>query len=581
MPETMITDVRIPLPWEDASAHVDLVKEKAARQFAAIWKRHKDREEKELFWGEEIEYYLLDLEGGTAQVALEAHEVLRRLGPESGEGGSATQAGWRTEYGDMMVEGVTMPPFSWSLEEVLQSEPALAWRRREVERIAAEVKPGLRVVTLSAFPLLGTPSCTSPIMEPAPDGFVSQSILCPDGATSPHPRYQVFTANYRKRKGCKVGAFIPREGIKADQQLTSESIAQLPFELAQRGQRERDPVPGHIYMDSQAFGACQCCTQATFLARNLEDARHLTDQFLVLSPLLLALTAATPFLRGLVADTDTRWQTFQQTWDDRTQAELTTICNSRCSPCDLFIGAGLNADDATKCALNDVEVPVHTPALQLLEEAGVDAVLARHVAHLLARDPMMVFKDRLDVDDEQEADHWEQLQGTNWCSVRFKPPPCASNSADRSLGWRVEFRSPEVQITDFENAAIVSVIRLLAEVIIDEKWDLTNPSHVAMQTTRRVLRGRQQRAAIFGSVKRHPQQVRLSSAASKTSLPGLTAYLLVVVPGWINAVHQVVAQQRLRHGSTATCRFLSAVPVESFLRLHPFFGDVCKRILAM
>jgi len=368
-----------------------------------------------------------------------------------------------------------VPPFSWSLEEVLQIEPALVWRRKTLEQMAAEVNPSLRVATLSAFPLLGTPNCTSPIMEPAPDGLISQSILCPDGATSPHPRYQIFTANYRKRRGCKVGAFIPREGITAEQQLSFERIAQLPFELAQRGQWERDPVPGHIYLDSQAFGACQCCTQATFLARNLEDARHLTDQFVVLAPLLLALTAATPFLRGLVADTDTRWQAFQQTWDDRTEVELATICNSRCSPCDLFIGAGLDADEARTRTLNDVEVPVHTPAMQLLEEAGVDAVLARHVAHLLVRDPMMVFNDRLDVDDEQEADHWEQLQGTNWGSVRFKPPPCASNSADCSLGWRVEFRTPEVQITDFENAAIVSVIRLLAEVIIDEKWDLTIP----------------------------------------------------------------------------------------------------------
>merc|ERR1712187_805748 len=97
----------------------------------------------------------------------------------------------------------------------------------------------------------------------------------------------------------------------------------------------------------------------TFLTPTLEDARYLVDQFLVLSPLLLALTAATPFLRGLVADTDTRWIGFQQTWDDRCEQELPSVRNSRVSPCDLFIGTGYTGDAKVEAAANDVEVPVH------------------------------------------------------------------------------------------------------------------------------------------------------------------------------------------------------------------------------
>lgn len=225
-------------------------------------------------------------------------------------------------------------------------------------------------------------------------------------------------------------------------------------------------------MDSQAFGACQCCTQATFLARDVEEARFLTDQFLVLAPLFLALTAATPFLRGLVADTDTRWQTFQQCWDDRSREELAMVRNSRTSPCDLYIGADLQegADAGLEVVLNDVAVSVHEPAQKTLQEAGVDALMSRHVAHLLVRDPLMVFEDKLGIDDQEAADHWEQLQGTNWGNVRFKPPP-----AGGSIGWRVEFRSPEVQLTDYENAAIVAVIRVLAEIIVEQRWDLRIP----------------------------------------------------------------------------------------------------------
>jgi len=45
--------------------------------------------------------------------------------------------------------------------------------------------------------------------------------------------------------------------------------------------------------------------------------------------------------------------------------------------------------------------------------------------------------------------------------MRFKPPPPNSN-----IGWRVEFRSTEVQITDFENAAFAVFIVLLSRTIL-------------------------------------------------------------------------------------------------------------------
>jgi glutamate--cysteine ligase catalytic subunit len=45
--------------------------------------------------------------------------------------------------------------------------------------------------------------------------------------------------------------------------------------------------------------------------------------------------------------------------------------------------------------------------------------------------------------------------------MRFKPPPPNSN-----IGWRVEFRSMEVQLTDFENAAFSIFIVLLTRAIL-------------------------------------------------------------------------------------------------------------------
>lgn len=45
--------------------------------------------------------------------------------------------------------------------------------------------------------------------------------------------------------------------------------------------------------------------------------------------------------------------------------------------------------------------------------------------------------------------------------MRFKPPPSGT-----SIGWRVEFRSMEVQLTDYENAAFAVFIVLLSRAIL-------------------------------------------------------------------------------------------------------------------
>jgi len=54
--------------------------------------------------------------------------------------------------------------------------------------------------------------------------------------------------------------------------------------------------------------------------------------------------------------------------------------------------------------------------------------------------------------------------------MRFKPPPPGSD-----IGWRVEFRVMDVQLTDFENAAFVVFIVLLTRVILTYKLDFLMP----------------------------------------------------------------------------------------------------------
>lgn len=54
--------------------------------------------------------------------------------------------------------------------------------------------------------------------------------------------------------------------------------------------------------------------------------------------------------------------------------------------------------------------------------------------------------------------------------MRFKPPPPNS-----PIGWRVEFRPCEAQLTDFENAAIVCFVVLLTRVILSYQLDFLIP----------------------------------------------------------------------------------------------------------
>ena len=92
---------------------------------------------------------------------------------------------------------------------------------------------------------------------------------------------------------------------------------------------------------------------------------------------------------------------------------------------------------------------------------GMDERLATHFAHLFIRDPIVIFEEDLQELDLTKTDHFENLQSTNWQHMRFKPPP-----SDNSIGWRVEFRPMEIQITDFENAAFSVFMVLVTRAIL-------------------------------------------------------------------------------------------------------------------
>lgn len=261
-----------------------------------------------------------------------------------------------------------------------------------------------------------------------------------------------------------------------------------------------------IHMDAMAFGMGCCCLQITFQAKDLDESRFIYDQLAVLSPLMMALTASTPLLKGRIADTDCRWGIISESVDCRTPAERgllgsdpqpelaakgqRRIFKSRYDSISTYIYQGADNNthsgvaDSEKKGMNnrvlnmynDIPVPIDEESYQLLRKSGIDPALSQHIAHLFIRDPLVVFEGAVEeVDDETQTEHFESIQSTNWQSVRWKPPPPRNDPNDPHIGWRTEFRTMEIQLTDFENAAFTVFVVLLTRVILTFDLNLYIP----------------------------------------------------------------------------------------------------------
>ena len=253
-----------------------------------------------------------------------------------------------------------------------------------------------------------------------------------------------------------------------------------------------DFVPA-IHMDAMAFGMGCCCLQVTFQAKDVDESRFIYDQLAVLSPIFMALTASTPILRGRLADTDSRWGIISECVDDRTNSErgmvgqtdkdlemagkgIRRLYKSRYDSISTYIYQGACLP-GKPCAspiqnrvlnkYNDIPVPIDEDHYLKLRSEGIDPALAQHVAHLFIRDPLVVFEGAVsEVDNETQTEHFESIQSTNWQSVRWKPPPPRLKPNDPHIGWRTEFRTMEMQLTDFENAAFTCFTVLCTRAIL-------------------------------------------------------------------------------------------------------------------
>uniref|UniRef100_A0A095C585 Glutamate--cysteine ligase n=1 Tax=Schistosoma haematobium TaxID=6185 RepID=A0A095C585_SCHHA len=459
-----------PLDWPETKKVALFIREQGIKQFLSLYHKLNSRMKHTLKWGDEIEYTLVRIDPSThaAQLYLGASELLKLINEKKSD--ISDEITWQPEYAEYMIEGVPRIPFGRLLDAFNTVECNMKKRRLD---LVANLPEDCIALTISAFPRLGCDNFCYPVAKPTPDSGASRSLFFPDAAiTQGHPRFKTLTRNIRERRGAKVAINVP---IYRDTCTPQPFIENFP--------NQNDPtstsaaLPNHVYLDAMGFGMGCSCLQITFQACCIDEARILYDQLATICPIVMALSAATPAIRGYLLDWDCRWGIISASVDDRTEEErgIKPLCNDQfVIPKSRFASVSFYLSPMG-AKFNDIPLVYNKDYYNTLIEGGkffcVDHTLALHVAHLFIRDPISVFSESLNCpENEETVEHFETIQSTNWQSMRFKPPPLNS-----SIGWRVEFRPTELQLTDFENAAFVTFILLLSRTILKFNLNLLIP----------------------------------------------------------------------------------------------------------
>ncbi|KAH0498853.1 hypothetical protein TgHK011_006083 [Trichoderma gracile] len=473
------------LEWPEAKLRANQVREWGIRQLLEIWNKAKGKERDAMLWGDEVEYLvvmyskddpkvLLSLRQAEILKALSNNEALAEAGSVPAlqdetpaakpNKNSGTLPVFHPEFGRFMLEATPGKPWGIGLKELLGVEPDMKLRRKIAkEHMLSTEYP----ITLTTFPQIGVPGqFTHPFYPPSGPKLRSQFV--PDEIANPHIRFPTLAANIRARRTRKVQVNVPifqdkNTPIPWKDPTVNYDLHNWPEDDDVRNGAAPD---NYIHMDAMAFGMGSCCLQITFQAKNIVEGRELYDQLSPLGPIMLALTAATPIYKGFVAGTDVRWNQISRSVDCRTPEELGEkplkhdrwrIPKSRYAPNSTYI----STNPRLRPEYLDPNLVFDPDLKAKLIEGGMDDLLATHFAHLFIRDPIVIFEEDLQELDLTKTDHFENIQSTNWQHMRFKPPP-----ADNNIGWRVEFRSMEIQVTDFENAAFSVFMVLITRAIL-------------------------------------------------------------------------------------------------------------------
>lgn len=404
-----------PLAFNQAKTFFNYIRKSGVTQFANHYSRVKDVKTLKFLWGDELEYGIFAYNEDTKSYdiatcrGVDIQTSLEQL--ESKLSSLSYGNIWQPEYGSWMVETVPRGPYDGFASTLLSVERSMQLRRK---RLHSALRPNEIAPSLTAFPMLGvrttglcgnitvTDSTSSSQAAVAAEeaalqanNSIAMSCYIRDDAINPHPRFTTLTKNIRLRRGKKVNINIPKEDSNE-----------------------------MIHMDAMAFGMGCCCLQITMQSSSDRESRFLHDQLAILSPFFLALSAATPILKGQLAATDTRWDTISQAVDDRTAAEsgevditsgvalpdpelagngVKRLSKSRYSSVSRFIGRASSSEEADDLErLNDIDANFDAELYKYATSfPDIDQSLARHIAHLFTRDPLVIFEDAIYLDDQR------------------------------------------------------------------------------------------------------------------------------------------------------------------------------------
>jgi len=445
-----------PLSWEEIQAAREEFRAYGVDQLIRVYQKSRIRKRDSFTWGDELELTLIkfDHENKRVRLLLKAHELLPKLHEFNDKiEDKAGCIAWHPEACDFVVEGVPAQPYGFLPSHFNIVEANMKLRREQVQKMLDEDE---FILNMANFPGYGQVNITYPKIEYGPDHSSEQSAYFPDALTSPiHPRTRSLSENTSARRQTKASINIP---IFKDTNTASPFRDEL---FVENGDAKED----HIHLDSTTAGWGCCCLQVTFQAESFDESIHLYDQLLPLCPIMLCLSAACPVWRGFLSDIDCRWNVISEAADDRTVEEKNSnkLPSRYCAtPCYL--------SDKNK-HLNDVELPIDEEIVSKLIEADMPETLARHFGHLFVRDPLVIIDEFRHPKDETSSYHFENLNSLVWYSLRLKPPPLN----DDVMGWRVEFRPMDIQMTDFENAALTVFLALMTRAIITYGLDLAIP----------------------------------------------------------------------------------------------------------
>ncbi|KAI5173056.1 glutamate--cysteine ligase catalytic subunit [Nematocida sp. LUAm3] len=460
------------LSWEETQKQAKSLKKKGIEYFVEVYKHSLPCRTNGFLWGDEIEQNLVYRSPDGWILLLAADQVIEHFS-------KGKDFLVNVEYSGYMVETTPSAPYNPNFEALEEVEKNLENRRQSMEKCLEELFKGdAAVFLLPTFPILGTPyafgtgnlsrekwsqlwsetfekekSSTSapptgvrkhsgsedtPLQQAlkkseVPTFSVTRSEHFPDFGITCHRRFYDFSYNIRERRGRPLHLSIAPAMIESKKEPWKQGAS-----------------PAVI--DSMGQGMGCCCLQVTMQSESMKEARTLYDTLGSICPLLLFLTMATPIVSGTLTETSTRWQLVSASVDCRKEEE-TYIKKSRYSSIDLYTS---EMPDLLYSFYNDINPHLDEETHKSLLENGVDKAMAAHVASMYVRDPILCYTETSLQED------FENIQSSNWRSMRLKPP-----KTDKMSGpWLVEVRPMEIQPTSFENAAYSIFVIIFSRMIL-------------------------------------------------------------------------------------------------------------------